>query len=235
MLESKKPDIVLLQELVWENIRDTENSKRQCWKGINIPDQYQHIIYKGTSTKDASFVYDKNKLNVKIPNVIEITNCVEEMKKRRNLTDESLEKVITRMCIGEIKSKEFSMTHFLCISWHGIYKEPKQDKILDLRNLFVFIKEISEQTGLPFIIGGDFNITYKKVKDAFENTLDDAMHLYEYEARDRRKNKEIDFYISNNLTLVDITAIDWDSVKDGKAAKEIFDHDPVIASLPNHV
>lgn len=230
MLESQKPDIVLLQELGWANIRDKINSKKRYWEGINIPDNFEHIRYKGTSTKEASFVYDKTKLNVKIPNVIEIANYVEEMKKRGKLTDESSEFVIRRMCIGEVKTKGFLGTHFLCISWHGRWKIFESRKIRDVQYLIVFMKEISEQTGLPFIIGGDFNITYEKVIKKFENT-DDTMHLYEYNPTKRREGKEIDFYISKNIALADITAIDWKSVKNGKAAQKIFDHDPVIAHL----
>lgn len=233
LLESQKPDIVLLQELVWPNIRDEINSKERYWEGINIPDKFEHIRYKGTSTREASFVYDKTKLNVKIPNVIEIDNYVEEMKTRGKLTDKSSEEVTTRMCIGEVKTKGSSrVPHFLCISWHGRWKIPEPMKISDIQYLIVFIKEISEQTGLPFIIGGDFNITYKKVIEKFENT-DDTMHLYKYKPRDRRNGKEIDFYIFKNIhvSLPHITAIDWESVKDGEAAQKIFDHDPVIAHL----
>lgn len=230
MLESEEPDIVLLQELVWKNIRDKQNSKKRYWEGINIPDKFEHIKYKGTSTKEASFVYDKTKLNVKIPNVIEIANCVEEMKKVGKLADKSSEEVIRRMCIGEVKTKGSSRKHFLCISWHGRWKITDQRKIRDVQYLIVLIKEISKQMGLPFIIGGDFNITYEQVIEKFENT-DNTMHLYEYDAMERRKDRKIDFYISKNISLADITAIDWMTVKDGKAAREIFDHDPVIAHL----
>lgn len=56
MLKKYQPNIVLFQEFSWKKIR-----RKSSWKGIDIPDKYEHVGGKGTC-----ILYDKNELNVEI-------------------------------------------------------------------------------------------------------------------------------------------------------------------------
>lgn len=56
MLKKYQPNIVLFQEFSWKKIR-----RKSSWKGIDIPDKYEHVGGKGTC-----ILYDQNELNVKI-------------------------------------------------------------------------------------------------------------------------------------------------------------------------
>lgn len=228
LLKSEEPDIVLVQELTWSDKRDDENNW-VIWMGIDTPKQYEHVRYNEYT--QASVVFDKNKFTVKVPQGKEITNFIKKMRDEGKIPGIPPQE---RMCIVEIKSKSNPNAHFLCISWHGYYNNKRSDeeKEEDLSNLFIFIQEISKQMKLPFIIGGEFNLNDKKLRDRFENT-DGIMFLYDYEPLEHRKGKVIDFYVtSKHLPLDDVAAIDWKSVKDGKAATKMFNHNPVIAILP---
>lgn len=222
MLKSIQPYIVLLQEFRWAGIREN------TWLGVDIPNQY---IYAGH--KEASFLYDKDKLSFKLIHDIEVMNFLEEMAEKNLLPGGKPPR--ERMAMGEIKNKDNPTQHFLCISWHGYYKKKTYDnKIKDLKNLFISIQKIARQMNLPFVIAGDFNLSYAKVTREFQNS-NGSMVAYEYMPLRRGAAKLFDFYIaSRNLHLADIQAIDWKNVDNEKDISKIFDHDPVVANLMMH-
>lgn len=222
MLKSEQPNLVLLQEFRWAGIREN------TWLGVDIPNQY---IYAGH--REASFLYDKDKLSFKMIHDIEVMNFLEEMANDNLLPYGKPPR--ERMAMGEIKNKDNPTQRFLCISWHGYYKKkPYDGKIKDLKNLFISIQKIAGQMNLPFVIAGDFNLSYAKVTREFQNP-NGSMAAYEYTPLRRRATKFFDFYIaSRNLHLAGIQAIDWKSVDDEKDISMIFDHDPVVANLMMH-
>lgn len=58
-----------------------------------------------------------------------------------------------------------------------------------------------------------------------------------YDPLERRRDRLIDFYIvSSTLSLSEIDPVDLENVEvEGEDAQEIFDHDPVVATLTAHV
>lgn len=137
---------------------------------------------------------------------------------------------LKRMCILEIETKGVPMAHFLCISWHGSHNSKKMTDLIDeLKYLLVFIEEFGRIKELPFIIAGDFNLLYEKACAEIDQL---TVTIYDYTPMERRKGRLIDFYIASKaLPLAKIASIDWEKVEDGEGATEIFDHDPVIATL----
>lgn len=222
ILKTVHPNVVLFQEFPWTGIR-----RHSTWKNINIPDKYEYFGHQ-----EASILYDKNELIVKKPNLTKIVRLHEEMTRKRKLTMGF--SPLGRMCILEIETKGVPIAHFLCISWHGSHNSKKETEIInELKNLLVFIEEIGSQMKLPFIIAGDFNLSYEK---ACAEISQHTVAIYEYTPMKRREGRLIDFYIaSNTLTLADIAAVDWETVEDGEGTTEIFDHDPVVATLMTHV
>lgn len=218
MLKTIQPNIVLFQEFPWAGIR-----RHSTWKNIEIPDKYEYFGHQ-----EASILYDKNELIVKIPKTTNIFGLHGEMTRKGKLTAGF--SPFGRMCILEIETKGVPMSHFLCISWHGSHNSKKEsDLINELKNVLVFIEEIGKQMKLPFIIAGDFNISYEK---ACAEITQSTVIIYDYTPLKRREGKVIDFYISSKtLPLADIASVDWDTVKDAEGAAEIFDHDPVVATL----
>lgn len=222
ILKTVHPNVVLFQEFPWTGIR-----RHSTWKNINIPDKYEYFGHQG-----ASILYDKNELIVKEPNLSKFVRLHGEMTRKGKLTMGF--SPLGRMCILEIETKGVPMAHFICISWHGSHNSKKETEIInELKNLLVFIAEIGKQMKLPFIIAGDFNLSYEK---ACAEINQHTVAIYVYTPLKRREGRLIDFYIaSNTLPLADIAALDWETVEDGKGASEIFDHDPVVATLMTHV
>lgn len=218
MLNKFHPTLVLFQEFPWSGIQ-----KNSTWENINISDKYE---YYGHS--QASILYDKNELIAKKINATELIRLHEEMTRKEKLLWGF--SILERMCILEIETKGVPMAHFLCISWHGSHNSKKKtDLINELKNLLVFIEEFGRIKKLPFIIAGDFNLPYEKAR-AEINQL--TVTIYDYTPMKRREGRLIDFYIASKaLPLANIASIDWETVEDGKGATEIFDHDPVIATL----
>lgn len=222
ILKTVHPNVVLFQEFPWTGIR-----RHSTWKNINIPAKYEYFGHQ-----EASILYDKNELVVKKPNLTRFVRLHEEMTRKGKLTMGF--SPLGRMCILEIKTKGVPLAHFLSISWHGSHNSKKETEIVnELRNLLVFINEIGNQMKLPFIIAGDFNLSYEKASAEINQH---TVAIYEYTPLKRREGRLIDFYIaSNTLPLAAITAVDWETVESGEGATEIFDHDPVVATLIAHV
>lgn len=216
MLNKYQPNIVLFQEFSWKKIR-----RKSSWKGIDIPDKYEHVGGKGTC-----ILYDKNELNVEI---------VKEMIVKETLPMGFFP--LENMCIVEVKTKGVPLAHFLCISWHGSHNSKTETDLLnELENMFAFIAEISKKMELPFILAGDFNLRIEKVVAKFEDPEGNA-YIYPYMPLKRRESKKlIDYYISSiTLPLDDIAVVDWETVDNGKDATKVFDHDPVVATLMTNV
>lgn len=102
--------------------------------------------------------------------------------------------------------------------------------------MLVFIKEIGEHYDLPLLIGGDFNLQYKDIPKEFKNP-GSGLIAKMYDPLERRRDRLIDFYIvSSTLSLSEIDPVDLENVEvEGEDAQEIFDHDPVVATLTAHV
>lgn len=218
VLNTFHPTLVLFQEFPWSGIQ-----KYSTWKNINIPDKYE---YYGHS--QASILCDENELIAKIINPTELIRLHDKMTRKGKLPMGF--SPLERMCILEIETKVVPMAHFLCISWHGSHNSKKKtDLINELKNLLVFIEEFGRIKELPFIIAGDFNLLYEKACAEIDQL---TVTIYDYTPMERRKGRLIDFYIASKaLPLANIASIDWETVEDGKDATEIFDHDPVIATL----
>lgn len=218
MLNKFHPTLVLFQEFPWSGIQ-----KYSTWNNINISDKYE---YYGHS--QASILCDKNELNAKIINTTELIRLHEEMARKGKFLGGF--SPLERMCILEIETKGVPMAHFLCISWHGSHNSKKKtDLINELKNLLVFIEEFGGEKGLPFIIAGDFNLLYEKACAEIDQL---TVTIHDYTPMKRREGRLIDFYIASKaLPLANIASINWETVEGGEGATEIFDHDPVIATL----
>lgn len=225
-LESIKCYLFLFQEFLWSKIES-----HRTWKSAPITDRYEYIGHK-----EAGILYDIDKL--------EVINLTEERQIRTKL-DEMIRKKklpqgftpLGRMFISEIKTKGVPKTHFLCVSWHGSHNSRKRADLLEeFKNLLVFIKEIGEHYDLPLLIGGDFNLQYKDIPKEFKNP-GSGLIAKVYAPLERRRDRLIDFYIvSSTLSLSEIDPVDLENVEvEGEDAQEIFDHDPVVATLTAHV
>lgn len=213
-LKKTEPNIVLLQEYGWVGIQD------KTWKEYGFP------AYKYVGNKDASFLYENN-VDFKVVHDIEISNFVKEMGKR--WTGRHVSPFLAkRMCVGVVNVPK---AHFLCVSWHGqnqsqIEKEKKDS----LKNVLEFINEIANLLKVPFIIGGDFNLSIEKVRDEIPKQLQ-QIQICSDMSQPLRTAKLMDFFIaSNTLTVGEITAIKWEK-DDGASVEDIFTHDPIVATL----
>lgn len=215
MLKQIKPNVVLLQEYPWVGIRD-EN-----WKGYDFPE------YKYVGNKDASILYE-NKVDFKVVHDIEISNFIKEMKKRWTQRHVS-HFLAERMCVGIVNVPK---AHFLCVSWHGQSNSlNEKDRKDNLKNFLECINEIANILKVPFIIGGDFNLSLEKVRDAIPKQLQQIVQICHKKPQPMRTADLIDFFIaSKTLTVSEIKAIKWEKV-DKKSVENIFTHDSIVATL----
>lgn len=215
MLKQIKPNVVLLQEYPWVGIRE-EN-----WKGYDFPE------YKYVGNKEASFLYESN-VDFKVVHDIEMSNFIKEMKKgwtRRHVSQFLAE----RMCVGVVNVPK---AHFLCVSWHGqntsLYEEYRKDNLINVLDCII---EIANLLKVPFIIGGDFNLSLEKVRDAIPIQLQQIVQICYNMPKPLRTAYLVDFFIaSKTLTVSEIKAIKWGKV-DRKSVENIFTHDSIVATL----
>lgn len=215
MLKQIKPNVVLLQEYPWVGIRD-EN-----WKGYDFPE------YKYVGNKEASILYENN-VDFKVVHDIEISNFIKEMKKRWTRRHVS-QFLAERMCVGVVYVPK---AHFLCVSWHGQHTSlDEEDRKDNLLNFLDCIIEIANLLKVPFIIGGDFNLSLEKVRDAIPKQLQQIVQICYNMPKRLRTADLVDFFIaSKTLTVSEIKAIKWEKV-DKKSVENIFTHDSIVATL----
>lgn len=181
----------------------------------NIPAQYEYSGRKGTS-----ILYNGNRIIVPHQNGI-LPADVQLSQYLREFTQDQV------LHILKIK---ISSAQYLCVSWHCPHSDNAKEKLQKLRKMLDIVVQISNSTSLPFIIAGDFNISFIDVqKFITENSYN--MRIYDYHPQERRRTKpKIDFFISSmSATLSNVRSINWDDL--ATDAKATFDHDPVKATL----
>lgn len=117
---------------------------------------------------------------------------------------------------------------FTCISWHGpSYEQSGETKNNLFEELMRFVTEVKQDAN-PLLLGGDFNLDKESAKQLVKHPF----KLHDYIASKRREKKVIDYFVaSEDLELSDIEFIDLEKNCEEKSPNELFDHDPIIASL----
>lgn len=207
-----KYHIIFVQESQWNDIT------RNIWKN-NVPDNYKYV-----GNKQAGILFNENKLVYKKVNESKMRKILEEMIRKNILAADFTP--LPRMTAVVLKTYGGC---FLCVSWHGYHKCKAFKKIEDFENLQSYITELASRLGLPFIIGGDFNLSLNVAKD---NLIDSNVKIYGYDPSHDRKGDTIDFFMSSeHILLEDIFTLEWTSLPGGADNKKIFDHVPVHATL----
>lgn len=222
MLKQIKPTVVLVQEFPWVGIQEN------TWKEYDFP-EYKYVGNKDVVNKDTrTCILYQNNVDFNVINEIEIRSFLQEMKKR--WTQRHVSHVLAeRMCVGVVNVPK---AHFLCVSWHGqsnsLYEKDRKD---NLKNFLECINEIANILKVPFIIGGDFNLSLEKVRDAIPKQLQQIVQICHKKPQPMRTADLIDFFLASNTLIVgEITAIKWEKV-DGASVENIFTHDPIVATL----
>lgn len=209
LVQREKPSLLFLQESKLQFIA----------RSYKFPRQYASAI-KG----EDRFLYDNDKLSLKMIDSGEITTVRD--KKFKDFASYLVTENINMALVNTFK-KSRKDPNILCVSWHGPHiqeglNSEKKMKILEV--MLRFVKTFSEKYGLPFIIGGDFNLELAGAKKVLKSFND--MKVHDYDAG-RRPNR-VDYFISSeSLTLIDVHVAPWNYTE----ADEIFDHDPIMAKL----
>lgn len=213
----QQPTIFFLQEFLWQSNASF----------VFNPKQYEYVGHN-----EAGILFDRNKVFVLFLNVVWIGKKLEDMKLNGILP---MEYILPqkRMCMVQIICRALPHEPFLCISWHGPYKRiTETDRINELVSLLKFIGFISKQMDLPFIIAGDFNISFKKVSEIVPNDFS----IYSYDPLRRKEGLYIDFFIgTRKILLSEMCAVDWKNVVNDTNVRDIFDHDPITCTLSSFV
>ena len=219
VISKYSPTLLLFQEFKWKDIRG------KIWKACPIPDQYH---YSGHS--EASMIYDER--FVVVDDLGTITRRILEDLQRSSSNQLKaafpLEfNPLPRMCAKLLHSRFEPSFSFICISWHGIYKGI--DKKNYFRYLLEFIRNIHMKMKVPILVGGDFNIAMKYIREYVSKPF----KLYKYTASERRDKKGlIDFFITTDeLHLSGTRSIDLEALYPDIHPNGILDHDPVYALL----
>ena len=216
LLQEHQPNVVLFQEVPWKGI-----GRSSTWKGIEIPEKYEYLGHT-----EASILFDKNDLIITKQNEREMRSLLDEMLRTTKLPAGFTP--LGRMCVVIVETKGVPRAKFLCVSWHGFRKKKNEDLLDEFKHMQIFVIALGKKQDLPFIIGGDFNISYKEATKAIMHPL----VIYNYQPLKRREGKMIDFFIgSDSLKLDDVKPIDWESLQDGENNNRILDHDAVVAKL----
>ena len=216
LLDNNNPTIVILQESHFKKM----GSKSTYWRDFHFPKKYKAIIKNG----EATFFYDSEEIELTSVDVDEIQNANDQL--HRNDTTSDLPLAMTLMVVAEPIDK--SKPTFLCVSWHGKYKEDDEKQRKDLTLLFEIVTSFSKKKKLPVLLGGDFNAPFSGIQSVLEETGSPFVG-YDYRPSRRRSFKmTIDFFVtSKSLTLTGITPVDWGS----NVANKLLDHDPIIADM----
>ena len=215
LLDSENPTIVILQESYVKNI----GSNYARWRKFNFPDKY-----KAKSKNDeVKFLYDSERIQE--PTWVD---AGEILKANDHLSDTTSHLPQAMTFMVEVEPKDKTKPKFLCVSWHGKYKEDDDTQRKDLKLLFEIVTTFSEKKALPVLIGGDFNAPFSGIESVLEETGSSFVG-YNYKPSRRRSFKmTIDFFVSSrSLTLQNIAPVDLGSDK----ANRLLDHDPIIAEL----
>lgn len=207
-----KYHIIFVQEFQWIGIT------RTIWKN-NVPDYYKYV-----GNKQAGILFNENELVCEKVNESYMRKILEEMIRKNRLAADFTP--LPRMTAVELKTWGGC---FLCVSWHGHHKYKTSEKIKDFKNLQSYITKLASSLGLPFIIGGDFNLSLNVAEN---NLIYSNVKIYRYDPSHDRKGDTIDFFVSSeHILLEDIFTIEWTSLPGGADSKKIFDHVPVHATL----
>ena len=205
-----KYHIIFVQEFQWNDIT------RNIWKKNNVSDYYKYV-----GNKQAGILFNKNVLVCEKVNESYMRKILEEMISKKILAADFTP--LPRMTAVVLK---LNGSCFLCVSWHGYYKCKAYKKVKDFQNLQSYITKLASSLDLPFIIGGDFNLSLNVAEN---NLIDSNVKIYRYDPSHDRKGDTIDFFLSSeHILLKNIYPIKWPGSADNN---KIFDHVSVQAIL----
>ena len=217
-----KAKFVLFQEFSWIGITG------ETWEETPIP---EHYVYKGH--KEASMMYDGTCVNVEDIPASDIQTILTRLQSnannRLNKTFPMDFNPVSRMCILKITTPTIPGLDFICISWHGISKMKKEEKIDYFKYWMEFLRHIREKYKLPILAGGDYNVDMYSI----ERYVRSPFKLCIYKASERRtENGIIDYCIvTEDLDFTDISWVDLTHDTSVINPNGILDHDPIVGSL----
>lgn len=214
LLDRLQLNILLLQQFPWR---------------FSASSMFNHRQYEYCGGKEAGILYDRNNVLVFFLNVLWIEKTLMEMITETKILPMTYNLPMSRMCMVEIMCKTLPSLNFLCVSWHGPYKATtKPDRKNELRNLLIFLSNIGLRLKLPIIIAGNFNISIAEAS----TILPDNFKFYQFNPLRKKQGEYVDFYIvSETLHLSSMAVGKWEIEENGNDAQNIFNHDPVFATL----
>lgn len=219
VIEIEHPNLILFQEFGWKGVSG------RTWSKFPIDDRYQL-----SGNTEASLLYDSNEFLISELPAKTLQSVLDEMKRKDGEVPTDFTP-LPRMCARIVESKGVPIKTIICVSWHGRYsKHSVSELIQEFKNTMKFFKALlSKLKGdLSMIIGGDFNINIKKIKEFVISPF----QIYEYSPAKRRSGNIIDFYITTtNQVLKDVQVLDISKISEAKNPLKVLDHDPVKALL----
>lgn len=181
LIKEKRPTLVFLQESNFKSI------KFKKWRKYEIPSEYKNV-----PGDEAPFLYDSDKLDLSLVN----STMIETIRKVITRGEES-KLPLKRMPMVFVKPSTKSTcdweSDILCVSWHGPNNKSDLENEKVLKWMLELVQKLSEEKdGLPFVIGGDFNLPIAGVKEVL--TSFNEMKVYEFQQTGRRRYRPIDFF-----------------------------------------
>ena len=114
-----------------------------------------------------------------------------------------------------IKAEVKKNVEIIIASWHGPNTGKDSSKKDIVKELCSYMETVS--VGKPWIVGGDFNVPYKKIKDDISKDI-----------KITAVNSEMIIYFLHTKT---ITLQNMNTLDKGDNNKEYLDHHPLLANI----
>ena len=190
------PDIVLLQECIKKDFNMINNEINDDSKTV-----YTYYYYKDKQ----SGVMIKKRIKSTEIKVVET-----------NLTDlNKLNGIGVKARLTLIKAEVEKDFEIIIGSWHGPNTEKHSSRQDVVKELCSYMETVS--VGKPWIVGGDFNVPYKKIKDDISKDI-----------KITAVNSEMIIYFLHTKT---ITLQNMNTLDKGDNNKEYLDHHPLLANI----
>lgn len=222
---NENPDLILIQE---SNVK-LENICTQ---------NFEDRDYQAIGGKDAGVIFDTTTFML-LPDPSTRIRQIYEFKLETGEISSS--GILSRMCAVMLEGLHPNAQPFLCVSWHGPYKQTTLQKINLFYDLCLLIKTYLMENQIPVIFGGDFNLDLIKIPPPLV-LIQPVLMIKDYMTLDHRPNK-IDFVITSQ-TIINVSCkpVDiFDIIEELfpnlplKYYKVVLDHDPLVVNvtLPN--
>ena len=195
LINTLYPDIVLLQECIRKDLNEINNE---------IEDDFKTVY---------TYYYKDKQSGVMIKKRIKPTEIKVVETNLQGLTKLNEMGVKARLTL--IKAEVEKDFEIIIGSWHGPNTEKHSSRQDVVKELCSYMETVS--VGKPWIVGGDFNVPYKKIKDDISKDI-----------KITAENSEMIIYFLHTKT---ITLQNMNILDKGDNNKEYLDHHPLLANI----